>query len=235
MEQWLETRHTRTRSTRIFFVDPIYYMISVPRSPFRKLSKDNYANPFSEFRYLAITLNEDSTSTFLGLPVEIRREILTYLLMVQCAPCREFVRGQAHFSTCKDCRPLAGKRDELRGYSGLQAEILLVCRQLHTEGLDIISDNQFVTVRRPQGLGDSLLSQLRLGHWKVASGVMPELQPIIMFSIDKGDWTQSDPPKDLLLFDLRDLSLVVRYLLHGCRAYASGRVVDVCINKLHVP
>ena len=71
-------------------------------------------------------------------------------------------------------------------------------------------DNQFVTVRRPPGLGDSLLNELRLGHWRVASGLMPKLRPVIMFSIEEGDWNQGGPPTDLLLFDLRDLASLMR-------------------------
>ncbi len=171
---------------------------------------------------------------FLNLPVEIRREILGDLLTIHSAPRQGPVTGEAHSFTCKDCRPLARGRDELRGSGFIQAEILLVCRQLYREGQILISDNHFVTVRRPQRLGDSLLSQLRLGHWKVASGIMPKLRPIMLFSIEEHGWNQHDSPSDLLLFDLRDLALVVRYLLHTCRAYAFGRVLDVCINKTHV-
>ena len=180
------------------------------------------------------------TLSLLGLPAEIRREIQRYVLHLQCGPHRTTVNLDPHFSTCRDCPALARRRDELRGAGGVQNQVLLVCRQLYMDGLTILAENHFVAVHRPRGHGDELHSELGLSSWKIATGVTPNVRPVMTFSISNRRPYQTNKPaetNELLFFDLRDLHLVVRYLLHYCRRFQNlvERRMEVSIDTLHVP
>lgn len=132
---------------------------------------------------------------------------------------------------------MAKKRDEMRGPYQNYPAILPTCRVLYANALKVLRENKMIAVHEPSVVSRGSLQALRLGHWKVRAGVISSVQLIISFNLPDCKILVPTPIAQLCstyLFYLRDINLLVHYLLKFARRFTSGMAVDVSIEKIHM-
>ena len=154
---------------------------------------------------------------FINLPSELREEIMRYLLVSPRAPDTGYTElGRFPCTACNECALFARKRNEMHCPCQIHSAILLTCRDLYTDALEVLKENRMVAVHDPNMVSQGSLEIMRLGHWRVRTGLVSSIQPIITFTLPRCTIPVLSPRPQLYstyLFDIQDLDLVARYLL----------------------
>ena len=176
-----------------------------------------------------------NTTHLLKLPRELRSQILRDLLIVDRAP-------RHGVTTCNSPNPFHCQAciDELAEEGSTtfpEVQILRVCRQLHDEGRDILSQNQMIAVRDDDGISQEAVDKTNLGCWTHVNNV----QPVMTFEIQMRRQPSTSPILAKTgMFLLEDYGRVAR-LLHTYGLQfprlrdRSQDAISVYVHKTHVP
>ena len=187
--------------------------------------------------------------TLLGLPSELRQQVLRELL--QDSGERHALETSEDVASLEDASAVLAQHNHTHGVihchnchrvsrvrlqpSKLSPAILEVNRQIYGEGIDILRANSMIAIR--YAITDEKLryvaEALGLSGRFLQPGVKQGIQPVMSFTIT----SSRDLPelRTQCLFALRDLDLVVLLLLHEIIGFGADQSLKFQLHQNYVP